>query len=102
MVFQDAHLLTSLDIENLGRLVAASGDVLAVVAKANTANNALVGERVDQVDIQNALHLRVENGIPVVTRLLVMRRDGVDFEVTQSVADGRGEGRGDPCERDPA
>lgn len=94
MVLQDAHLLTSLDIENLGRLVAAGGDILAVVAEANAANDALVGERVDQVDIQDALHLRVEDGIPVVARLLVVRRNGVDFEVTQRVADGRGRGAG--------
>lgn len=64
------------------------------MAKANTADNALVGEGVDQVDIQNALHLRVEDGIPVVARLLVVRRDGVDFEITQGVADGRGRGAG--------
>lgn len=94
MVFQDAHLLTGLDIENLGRLVAAGGDILAVVAEANTANNALVSERVDQVDIQDALHLRVENGVPVVARLLVVGCDSVDFQVTQSVADGRGRGAG--------
>lgn len=94
MVLQDAHLLTSLDIEDLGRLVAAGGDILAVVAEANAANDALVGERVNQVDIQDALHLRVEDGIPVVARLLVVRRNGVDFKVAQRVADGRGRGAG--------
>lgn len=94
VVLEDAHLFARLDVKDLGRLVAAGGDVLAVVAEPDAADDALVGERVDQVDVEDALDLRVEDGIPVVARLLVVRCHGVDLEVAQRVADGRGRGAG--------
>lgn len=42
LILQHADLLTRLHIEDLGRTVAAGGDVLAVGAEANAAYDALV------------------------------------------------------------
>jgi hypothetical protein len=42
---------------------------------------------VDQVNVEDALDSRVEDGIPIRASLLVVRRHGVDFEIAQGVAD---------------
>lgn len=86
MVLKNTHLLTSLHVEDLGRAVASGRDIFAVVAESNTAHNAFVCKRVNQVDVEDSLDLRVKDGIPVVSSLLVMRGDGVHFEITQCVA----------------
>jgi hypothetical protein len=40
-------------------------------------------QRVDEVDIEDALHLGVEDGIPIISRLLVVGGDVVNFEITK-------------------
>lgn len=87
VVLQDANLFASLDVKDLGGAIAAGGNVLAVVAKSHAADDALVGERMDQIDVENTLDGRVENGVPVAALLLVVRRDRFDLEVTERIAD---------------
>lgn len=89
VVLKNTHLLTGLHVEDLGRAVASGGDILAVVAESDTAYDAFVGERVNQVDVEDSLDLRVKDGIPVVSSLLIMRRDGIHFEITQGIAHRR-------------
>lgn len=47
IVLKNADLLSSVDIENLSGSVAASGDILAIVAEANAADDALVLQSVE-------------------------------------------------------
>lgn len=89
VVLENADLLSSADVKDLGGPVAASSDVLAVLAEADAANNAVVLQRVDQVDVENALDLGVEDGMPVAASLLVVGGYGVEVEFTESVADRR-------------
>lgn len=89
VVLENTDLLTSLNVENLGRSVAASGDVLTIVTEPHAAHNAFVAEGMDQVDIQNALHLGVEDGIPVVASLLVVGSHSIDLEIAEGVTNGR-------------
>lgn len=89
MVLKNTNLFTSLHVENLRRSITTRRDILAIMTEAHTANHTFVAQGVHQVDIQDALDLRVENGVPIVASLLVMRSDGIDFQVTESVANGR-------------
>jgi hypothetical protein len=89
VVLKNTNLLTSLHVKDLGRSVAASRNILSIVTEPHTANHTFVVERVDKVDIENALHLRVEDGIPVLARLLVVGSHSINFEIAQSVSHGR-------------
>lgn len=51
LVGEHANLFTSLDVVDLSGPVATSGNVLAVVAETHTANDALVGEGVHQLNV---------------------------------------------------
>lgn len=73
VVLQHADLVSRDDIVDLGRLVAASRDVLAIHAEANTADDALVGQGMDQVHIEHAWNSRVEDDEPIIPCLLVLR-----------------------------
>lgn len=72
MVLQNTNLLASLHIVDLSGSVAARGNVLAVVTEPHAADNAVVAERVDQVDVEDACDGRVENGVPVIALLLMV------------------------------
>ena len=82
VILKNADLLSSLDIENLGRTVATSGNILAVMAETNAADDTLVSQGVYQVDVKDALDLRVENGVPVVASLLVVRCHSIDLKIS--------------------
>lgn len=58
--------LASLDVENLSGAVATSGDIATISAEAYAANNTLVHESVDKVDVQNTADAGVEDGKPVL------------------------------------
>lgn len=89
MILQGEDLLTRLDVKDLRRAVAAGGNVLAVMAESHAADDTLVGERVDQVDVKNALNLGVEDGVPVIASLLVVRSNRINLEITKRVSHGR-------------
>jgi len=69
-VGQVADLLTSLDVKDLCRSVAASSDIVAIRTKADAAYHTLVHEVVDQLDVQPAHDARVEYRVPVLARTL--------------------------------
>lgn len=66
LILQSTNLVTSVDVIDLSRMVAPGGDVLAVVAEANAADNAVVLQRVRKVDIKQGLNVLVEGDGPVV------------------------------------
>ena len=70
VVGQVADLLSSDNIEDLCRPVAASGHVLAVCAEANTAHDTLVNQVVHKVHVQPTHDTRVEDSVPVITGTL--------------------------------
>ena len=74
VVGQVAYLLTSDNVKDLCRPVAASSHVLAVRTEANAAHDTLVNKVVHKVDIQPAHDARVEDSMPVLTRTLQGRR----------------------------
>ena len=86
-VGQVAHLLTSLDVENLCRSVAASGDIVAIRTEADTAYHTLVHEVVDQFNVQSTHDARVEHRMPVLAGTLQGRRELTRVEVGELVSD---------------
>ncbi|PNP46429.1 hypothetical protein THARTR1_10751 [Trichoderma harzianum] len=48
--------------------------------KPDRGDRAVVAEGVDQIDIKNALHLRIENDVPPITTFLMMWRNSIKFE----------------------
>lgn len=87
VVGQVADLLSSDNIEDLCRPVAASGHVLAVCAEANTAHDTLVNQVVHKVNVQPTHDARVEDGVPIITRTLQSGRQLVGVEVGKLVSD---------------
>lgn len=61
---------TCLDIENLCRAVAASGDISSVQTETNAADYTLMGQIVDQVDVEDTARAGVEDGKPISTLFL--------------------------------
>lgn len=89
MIFKHANLFTGLNIENLSGSVAASCNIFAVVTKSNTANDTFVVERVDEVDIKDSLHLRIEDGVPILASLLVVGSHSINLKVAKCVSHSR-------------
>jgi hypothetical protein len=65
LILEDADFLSSHDIKNLCRSVAAGGYIFSVVAEADAAHNTLVLKSVDKINIKYAGYLRVEDSKPV-------------------------------------
>lgn len=85
VVLQNANLFTTRNIVNLSRPVATSGNIFAVMAESHTANNAIVCERVDQIDIENSRDLWVKNSVPVGSVLLIVRGNCIKLQLTKSI-----------------
>lgn len=60
------------------------------MTEADTADNAVMLKRVNQVDIKNALNLRVEDDIPVGASLLVVGGHSIELQFTKGIAYGWG------------
>jgi hypothetical protein len=90
VILEHANLLTGLNIKDLSRSVATSCDIFAVMTEPHTAHDTFVVEGVDKIDVKNALHLRVEDGVPIVSGLLVVRSHVINFEVAECVSHGGG------------
>ena len=82
-----ADLLSSDNIEDLCRPVAASSHVLAVRAEANTAHDTLVDQVVHKVHIQPTHDAGVEDSVPIITRTLQSWGQLVGVEVRKLVSD---------------
>ncbi|KAI6767872.1 hypothetical protein HG530_005881 [Fusarium avenaceum] len=89
VIFKHANLFTGLNIENLSGSVAASCNVFAVMTESNTANDTFVVERVDKVDIKDSLHLRIEDGVPILASLLVVGSHSINLKVAKCVSHSR-------------
>jgi hypothetical protein len=68
-----ADLLSSNNIKNLCRPVAAGSHVFAIRAEANTAHHTLVNQVVHKVHIQPTHDTRVEDSVPIFTRTFQSR-----------------------------
>jgi hypothetical protein len=69
--------LSALNLEDLGRPVAARSNVSAIMAKAHAADHAGVGETVNEVDVQDPASSRVEDCEPICALSLEVLRDVV-------------------------
>lgn len=85
IILQGGDKQTGSDVEDLRRAVAASGNVFTIGAKSHAADDAIVLEMVDKLDIQHARNFGIENGKPVLTLFLMGRRDLVEVEFTQVI-----------------
>jgi len=79
-------LLTTLDIEDLSRTVATSSDESSITAETNTADYTLVGQVMDELDVQGATNARVENSVPVFALALEVAGKSFNSQVNQLVA----------------
>lgn len=85
-VLQMLDLLATLDIEDLSRTVATSGNESSVTAETNTADYTLVGQVVDELNIQGATDTWVENSVPIFTLALEVAGKSFNSQVDQLVA----------------
>jgi Na+/H+ antiporter NhaA len=63
--------LTSVYVEDLGRTIAAGCQVFTIATEAHAADNTVVNQMMDKVDIEHPLHLWVEDSIPISTFFLL-------------------------------
>lgn len=89
VVLKNADLLSSVDIENLSGSVAASGDILAIVAEANAADYTLVLQSVEEINVKNPWNLRVEDGEPIRLDLLLVIREALEVQLCQCISNIR-------------
>lgn len=85
-VLQMLDLLATLDVEDLSRSVATSSNKSSIAAETNTADYTLVGQVVDELNVQGAADTRVENSVPVFTLALEVAGKSFDGQVDQLVA----------------
>ena len=72
VILQFGHLIAGPNVEYLCRAIASSGYVSAIVTKSNTANDTLMDEVVNEVDIENPSDIRIEDCIPIVSLTLLV------------------------------
>lgn len=85
-VLQMLDLLATLDVKDLSRSVATSSNESSIAAEANTANYTLVGQVVDELNIQGATDTGVEDSVPVFTLALEVAGKSFNSQVNQLVA----------------
>ena len=88
-ILQVGDRVSVLHVEDLRGAVAARRNVATVQTEAHTADDTLVGQVVDEVDVKHTPGAGVEDGIPVVALALVLRRQLLDVEVGQTVGLGK-------------
>lgn len=85
-VLQMLDLLAALNIEDLSRSVATSSNKSSIAAETNTADYTLVGQVVNELNVQSAADTGVENSVPVFTLALEVAGKSFDGQVNQLVA----------------
>jgi len=75
-----------LHIEDLGGAIAARRNEATVGTESHATDDTLVGQVVDEVDIEDTACTRVEDGIPVLPVLLQVVRHRFMLKVSQDVA----------------
>ena len=86
LVLQSGDVLTSGHVKNLSGAVATGGQVFSIPTETNAANNAVMDEMVDELDVQHSLHLGVEDGVPVGSLSLLRSRQVIGVPVGQHVS----------------
>lgn len=86
LVLKNADLHSGVDIEDLSGSVAASGNILAIVAEAHAADDALMLQSVEQIDVKNPWNLRVEDGEPIGLDLLLVIREALEVQLCQCIS----------------
>lgn len=85
LVLESCDVLTGVHVKDLCRPVAARGQVLAITAETDAANNTVVDKVVHQLHVQNTLHLRVEDRVPVGSLTLLRGGKVIRVPVSQHV-----------------
>lgn len=70
-ILKRSNILASSHVENLGRAIAASRQILAIAAESDTADDAVMDEMMNEIHIEHPLDLGVENRIPISTLLFL-------------------------------
>lgn len=73
-VLQNRDDGSGVDVEDLSRSIAPSSNIFTIPAESYTAHNTLVNKVVDKINIKHPADSRVENGIPITSFTLEMRR----------------------------
>jgi hypothetical protein len=84
--------LAGFDVVNGSKSIAACGNIASIKTESNATNNALMFERVYEVDIKYTAYSWVENSIPVNAFALQVWRHLFVFELCQAVANVAGNG----------
>lgn len=85
-VLQMLNLLAALDIKDLSRTIATSSNESSITAETNTADYTLVGQVMDELNVQSATNAWVENSVPVFTLALEVAGESFNSQVNQLVA----------------
>jgi hypothetical protein len=67
LILKGGYILAGSDIKNLSRSITASGDVFAIATESDAANNTVVNQVVDELNVQYSLHFGVEDCVPIGT-----------------------------------
>lgn len=89
LVLENGNLESGLDIENLGRTVASGRDKFSVVTEPDTADDTLVLQGVEKVDIEHARDLGVEDGEPISFDLFLMCWETLQIQLRQGISDSK-------------
>jgi hypothetical protein len=84
-VLEMSHGVSSLDIEDLCGAVATCRHEATVETEAHTADDTLMGQVVDQVDIEDTAGARVEDGEPIAALLLQVLRELLNVQIGQNI-----------------
>lgn len=86
-VLEMCDLLSGPDIVDLRTPVATRSDEASISAESDAANHTLMGQVVNQLNVQSPLHARIEHRMPVIARPLEVRWQLLRVEVGELVAD---------------
>lgn len=72
-VLQLDNFVAGCNFEDLSRAIATSSHVFSILTKSHAADNTIVMEIGDQLDIEDTAHVGIENSIPVIPFTLLVR-----------------------------
>jgi hypothetical protein len=86
LVLQGGHVLTGGYIKDLSGTVATRCEIFAVTTETDAANDAIMDKMMHKLDIEHALHLWVEYGVPIGALSLLRSRQVIRIPVGQHVS----------------
>jgi hypothetical protein len=93
VVLKSCGTLSSVDIEDLRDLIAAGCNKSTIMTEPDRAYDVTVLNSLQQLDIEEPLDLRIEDGIPVVSLFLEMGRKYLVFKIGEEEAANISRGR---------